>query len=95
MSRSRTLALFAFVVFAFFVVAVRSEINARAIKDSGREIARTQYDQCAARNEVIGRQNGLLDAAIAAEKRRPTPDSQRIRDLIQFKDDILDCGRRP
>lgn len=109
LSRRRALALAAVVVFAWIVLAVRSEVQQHAIlrnqqqiresqvriAENQRQIARTQYDQCALRNVGTRRQNALLDSAIAAEKRRATPDPKRIKDLTDFKGTLLDCGSPP
>lgn len=65
------------------------------IRRNQQTIAVTQWDQCQIRNDGVQRQNNLLDAAVAAERRRPVPDPQRIVDLTRFKGNLADCGDEP
>lgn len=102
MSPGRTRVVVLFVAFAFLVVSVRTELQARQIRAAQAQIAqnqarivRLQFEQCAARNVATARQNTLLDSAIAAERRRPVPDLRRVRDLTDFKAALLNCGPSP
>lgn len=94
-SRLQAFVIFLVVILAFVVLALRVESNTSEIERSQRQIAKTQWTQCTARNEATTRQNALLDSAIAAERRRPVPDQRRIRDITKFKGNILDCGVEP
>lgn len=53
------------------------------------------YEQCADRNKAAVTKNGLLDQAIAAEKRRTNPSAKTLKDLAAFKDAVPDCGPKP
>lgn len=95
LSRRAGFAWFVVTVVAFAAVAFRTEVQAKQIIRNQHRIVQIQYDQCSLRNEGVVRQNGLLDAAVAAERRRATPDQRRIRDLQQFKTAVADCGPAP
>lgn len=95
LTRLQVLALAFFVVFAFVVLSVRTELQQRQIRSNSVRIAQTQYDQCQLRNQGTRRQNGLINAAIDAEKRKPKPDPKRIQDLTNFLGATPDCGSRP
>lgn len=91
-----------FVVAVFALLSARQEIQQRSISRNQQTITHNQqvtderiYRQCVALNVGTTRQNALLDAAVAAERRLPVPDQQRIKDLTQFKLTALDCGPPP
>jgi Collagen triple helix repeat (20 copies) len=99
LTRRQLVAGFALVLFVFVVLSFRQEVQQRSISHNQQMIRHNQevtdqrmYRQCVALNAGTTRQNGLIDAAIAAEKRRPQPDLQRISDLSRFKLALLDCG---
>lgn len=69
--------------------------NADRISAQATRLGQVVYAQCEARRVDIVRRNALLDDAIAAEKRRPKPDAKRLRGLTDFKEGVIDCGRRP
>jgi hypothetical protein len=101
-SNARMLVIFVFVVFAFALLAVRSEVQQRRLEATQRQadrntqqIARTQYDLCLGDRADALRQNALIDNAIAAERRKPAPDAKRIRDLTDFRNTVPDCGQAP
>lgn len=101
-TRLQALALFAVVVAAFAVVSVRTELITRQLRDQQRQvgvnqthITQLQYTQCTLRNNGTVRQNALIDSAIAAERRKPAPDLQRIEDLSAFKQPTVTCGKPP
>lgn len=90
------------VLFVFLLLSVRQEIQQRSISHNQQTITDNQrttderiYRQCVALNVGTARQNVLIDAAIATERRLPAPDQQRITDLTKFKLKPLDCGLPP
>lgn len=98
-TRNQLLVIFLLLVLAFSLLATRAEINQRAInrnaaeiRENAAEIALLVYQECQTRNATAGRQIALIDAAIAAEKRKPAPDQKQIADLTKFKPVIVDCG---
>lgn len=95
LTRAQVLALFLFVVTAFTIVSVRTELQQRQINDNANRIEVIQFNQCKIRNDSAQRQIALIDSAIEAEKRKTPPDAKRIHDLEDFKPPILDCGTRP
>jgi hypothetical protein len=92
LTRRQLIAGGALVLFVFIVLSIRQEVQQRSIGRNQQEIRHNLYTQCAALNVGATRQNGLIDSAIAAERRRPQPDLQRIRDLTRFKVPMLNCG---
>jgi hypothetical protein len=93
LTRRQLIAGAALVLFVFVVLSIRQEVQQRSIGRNQQEIRHNLYTQCAALNVAATRQNGLIDSAIAAERRRPDPDQQRIRDLTRFKVPMLVCGQ--
>ena len=94
-SNMTMLIVFLFVVAAFLVLAVRTEVQQRQISRNAARIERLQYDQCQVRNEASARQIALIDSAITAEKRKPVPDAKRIKDLERFRPAVENCGPAP
>jgi len=92
LTRRQRIAGAALVLFVFVVLSVRQEIQQRSIGRNQQDLRHNLYTQCLALNVGATRQNGLIDSAIAAERRRPQPDLQRIKDLTGFKVPRLGCG---
>ncbi|HEU4539664.1 MAG TPA: hypothetical protein VFR23_00930 [Jiangellaceae bacterium] len=95
LSTTQVIVVFLFVVAAFVVLSVRTEVQQRQISRNAERIEQVFYEQCKIRNVATERQNALLDAAIEAERRKPKPDPKRIADLTAFKGATPDCGPAP
>lgn len=78
--------------------ALLGTLAQQALDQSNRNahrIAVQSWSTCHDFNEGFMRQNAVIDSAIAAERRRPQPDAQRINDLVQFKLPVRNCGPKP
>jgi hypothetical protein len=95
LSNTQVTVVFAFVVLAFVVLSLRTEIQQRAISANAHRIEVLFFEQCTIRNITAQNQIKLIDSAIASEKRKPKPDAKRIRDLEQFRPSVVNCGTRP
>lgn len=95
LTNTQITAVFLFVVLAFVVLSVRTEIQQRQISRNAHRIEVLNHGQCEVRNAGARNQIRLIDSAIAAEKRKPRPDAKRLRDLEDFKPPVVDCGPKP
>lgn len=85
--------LWGLLAFGFLtVVVLYGQVRIAA---NAHDIRRLFYTQCVEHNATTTRQNGLIDRAIDAERRRTQPNADTINGLNAFKDKIVDCGRRP
>jgi len=101
-TRFQLLAIFLLIVFAFGVVAVRTEVQQRQLTKvvhkadrNATLLAQAVYTQCTTQDASNARQAARIDIEIAAERRRPRPDPKRIEGLEKFRPNRLDCGRKP
>lgn len=67
LGKKQTLALFGFVLFAFLVLSVRSEINADEIRGNADRISRTQQITCESSREILRKYNEQQNTLIAIE----------------------------
>lgn len=95
----RILSLFGFIVVAFLVLAVRSEVNSDDIAKNSLATKRQVYAMC-----VVSQENGesltlLLDQAIQsiATSDQLTPELKKKYTVlyIRAKPQIVSCGRQP
>jgi hypothetical protein len=91
-TRIQLFVIFAVTVFAFTLVAVRTEIQQRQIDANSRRLAVVVHRQCLITDATAARQIALIDSALVAERRKPHPDRKRIADLEKFKPSRVDCG---
>lgn len=93
--RRRTYALVGLVVVVVLVGFAVTQDADRRIDANSRQLATVAYRQCQTIDATNQRQIELIDSAIAAERRKPSPDPKRIADLEQFKPSRVDCGPPP
>ncbi len=93
--RAQMLTIFAVVTIAFTTIAVRTEIQQRQINANSRRLSQVVYAQCMVQSQTAARQIVLIDSAIAAERRKPRPDTKRLADLEKFRPSPINCGRKP
>lgn len=101
-SNTQVTAVFLFVVLAFAVLSVRTEIQQRHINRNSEQIIRNQHDNallqytiCTDRNRANVALIKRIDVEIAAEKRKPHPDLKRISGLNVLKPAVPNCGPKP
>ncbi len=92
--RKRTLILTAFVLFAFLLLAWRSEVNADRISDGNARITATQaritatqQDSCISGLEIIKRFNMQQDELAAIERASPFDDEATRLARVQAYED--------
>jgi len=82
---------FLFTVAVFTFLALRSEANARNIRDNQRLIVDGQHATCAQLADLARELNGLGDALSRAEARRSSPDARLLADLAAVKTQVIAC----
>lgn len=93
--RDRLLVVMLWGLAAFTFLAVWLAWNQARVSRNSDDIRRLVYGQCTDRNATTKRQNGLIDRAIDAERRRSNPSADTINSLNDFKGTLSDCGPRP
>ena len=68
LDRKQILALFAFVVVAFLLLAWRSEVNADKIQRDSERISRNQFQSCTVSRDILLKFNAQQRGVIAIER---------------------------
>jgi predicted Holliday junction resolvase-like endonuclease len=93
------LVIFFFVVFAFAVVALRTEKQSNQLREIVQNEKVKNYQECVERNLNVDKLNRISDRIIEAEKHNPFIDDRLRQVRIDiYKDQKLvraDCGVNP
>ncbi len=90
-SRKRQRAIAAFVVFAFLVLSVRSEINADRTSENARRISDTQRITCESGRAILAKSNQQQEDLIAIETANTTSDPvSRAARIKAYEDGRID-----
>jgi len=96
-ARKRQSAIFLFVVFAFTLLAWRSEVNADRIARQGEQLRADQYAGCLNDEKIIIKYNSLQDELASIDSVNPIANpvirQRRITAYLGAKIKALDCER--
>ena len=88
----RTIVLTVFVLFAFFLLAWRSEVNADRIERNAEKIGQAQKNSCLGGRQIIINFNAAQDRFIQLDRENPVPGAELLQ---QKRIELLKLNRIP